>query len=86
MTKGKIIALIVVGIILLIVIVVIAKNIQTKVETTQGGTTNSVTKGLADIFDWATGLFKKDDPYVTTGCDPNKPGYNLDGLYDNNCQ
>lgn len=24
--------------------------------------------------------------YVTSGCDPNRPGYNNDGLYDNNCQ
>lgn len=86
MKKGQIIALVVVGIILLVVIIIIAKNIQTKTETTGGGSSSVAIKGLAGIYDIFTGFFKPKKPYVTTGCDPNRPGYNLDGLYDNNCQ
>lgn len=83
MKKGQIIALSVLGVILIVIIIVIAKNIQTKSETTTGGTTNVVTKGLADIYDIFTGFFKKKP--VTPYCDCSKPGFTSDGAADSSC-
>lgn len=54
-------------------------------------TTNpGLAQAIAGFFGGGWGgiknLFGGGKPYQTAYCDPANPGYNSDGLYDNNCQ
>lgn len=79
-------------IIILVIVYLIYKS--TNEEPSQVSTTTTTTSpGLlgattfAGIGAFLSNLFGgNSQPYQTTGCDPSRPGYNLDGLYDNNCQ
>lgn len=54
--------------------------------TTKPGILDTLTKQYCNLFPSSKICGGSGNQYVTTGCDPERPGYNLDGLYDNNCQ
>lgn len=81
----------------IIVLLVIAWFVYKSIPKSQGGgappvDTTHTNPGLLELASgflggaWIKNIFGKHDTYQTTGCDPNNPGFNLDGLYDNNCQ
>ena len=53
---------------------------------TNPGLIGAVSGVFCKAFPKLCGLAGGGGNYQTTGCDPDRPGYNTDGLYDNNCQ
>lgn len=91
--KHKWIIAIVAIIILLIIAYFIYKQSSKQDVTVQSTTTTTTSPGLlgattfAGIGAFLSNIFGgKPKTYQTTACDPSRPGYNVDGLYDNNCQ
>lgn len=75
---------------IIIIVYFLYKSLPSASEEGQTSTTTTTTPGLLSFaggfINQIKDFFGKDEPYVTVACDPSRPGYNVDGLYDNNCQ
>ena len=84
MKKGQIISLVVIAIVIIVVIVIISKNLTNTTTSTGGGGTTISTGGIGDAFGWVKNLFGKKEE-VEVNCDPNKPGYDMNGFPNIQC-